>query len=52
MNQHMNIPSKFGFIKKEDVNEIVRRALKKTNPMYPVPAIWDETQCRRVVEML
>ena len=49
MNQAMNIPDKFDFIKEEDMNTLVKRALKEGNPGYPVPKIMTEQDCEKVI---
>ena len=49
MNQAMNIPDKFDFIKEEDMNTLVKRALKEGNPGYPVPKIMNEQECEKVI---
>ena len=52
MNRQMGIPTKLHVIKQEDIKEIIRRAQKEANPAYPVPAIWDKKQMRKVLELL
>ena len=52
MNQAMNIPEKFGFIKEEDIPTLVKRALKEGNPGYPVPKIMKPSDCEQVLRML
>ena len=49
MNKAMNIPDKFGFIREEDMNILVKRALKEGNPGYPVPKIMNEQECEKVI---
>ena len=49
MNQAMNIPDKFDFIKEEDMSTLVKRALKEGNPGYPVPKIMNEQECEKVI---
>ncbi len=49
MNQAMNIPEKFDFIKEEDMSTLVSRALKEGNPGYPVPKIMDAADCEAVI---
>ena len=49
MNERMNIPSKFDFIKEEDLPVIAARALKEGNPLYPVPKIMDMADCTAVI---
>ncbi len=52
MNEEMDIPKHFDFIKDEDIPTIVARALKEGNPLYPVPKIMDEEDCTRVVKAI
>ena len=52
MNQAMNIPSKFDFIKEEDIPILVKRALKEGNPGYPVPKIMKPSDCEQVIREL
>ena len=52
MNQAMNIPDKFDFIKEEDIPILVKRALKEGNPGYPVPKIMNEKECEKVIRSL
>lgn len=52
MNQEMNIPEKFDFIKEEDIPTLVERALKEGNPGYPVPKIMNKKDCEQVVRSL
>ena len=49
MNAAMNIPEKFDFIKEEDMQTLVSRALKEGNPGYPVPKIMDANNCEQVI---
>ena len=52
MNQAMSIPSKFDFIKEEDIPTLVKRALKEGNPGYPVPKIMKPSDCEQVIRTL
>ena len=52
MNQAMNIPSKFDFIKEEDIPTLVKRALREGNPGYPVPKIMKPEDCEQVIRQL
>ncbi len=52
MNQAMNIPERFDFIKEEDIPTLVKRALKEGNPGYPVPKIMDAAQCEAVIRSI
>ena len=52
MNQAMNIPEKFDFIKEEDIPTLVKRALKEGNPGYPVPKIMNGKECEKVIRSI
>ena len=52
MNQAMNIPDKFDFIKKQDIPTLVERALKEGNPGYPVPKIMNKKDCEEVIRSI
>lgn len=52
MNHQMGIPDKLGVVRKEDIPEIIKRAIKEANPNYPVPVIWNEMQFQRVIKLL
>ena len=52
MNNAMNIPEKFDFIKEEDIPTLVKRALKEGNPGYPVPRIMNPKDCEQVIRQL
>ena len=52
MNEAMKIPSKFDFIKEEDIPTLVERALKEGNPGYPVPRIMNKKDCEHVIRSL
>ncbi len=52
MNQAMNIPEKFDFIKEEDIPLLVKRALKEGNPGYPVPKIMNSKDCEMVIRSI
>lgn len=52
MNERMNIPSGFDFIKEEDIPQMVAWALKEANPIYPVPVVYDEEHCAEVIRKI
>ena len=52
MNEEMDIPEHFDFIKDEDIPTIVERALKEGNPLYPVPKIMDKAECVAIIRQL
>lgn len=49
MNARMGIPAGFAFIRDEDIPKMTAWALAEANPVYPVPVIYDEARCRRVI---
>jgi alcohol dehydrogenase class IV len=52
MNERMDLPRGFDFIKDEDIPRIIRWAARESNPFYPVPVIFDQDRFRAVVEKL
>ena len=49
MNERMEIPKGFDFIREEDIPQMVAWALHEANPTYPVPVIYDEKHCADVI---
>ena len=52
MNAKMGIPNKFDFIKASDWPRITAWAFKESNPIYPVPVVYNQERFRRIVEKL
>ena len=52
MNERMGIPRGFDCIKSEDIPQMIKWASKESNPIYPVPVIYDKERYRRVIESL
>lgn len=52
MNQRMEIPTGFDFIKQEDIPQMVEWALKEANPFYPVPVLYDTERCTKVINRI
>ncbi len=52
MNRRMNIPTGFDFIKEEDIPQMIRWALAEANPVYPVPVVYDEKRCEKVIRRI
>lgn len=52
LNKKMDIPKGFDFIKDEDIPMMIKWALKEANPVYPVPVIYDEERCRKVIDKI
>ncbi|MDE6868936.1 MAG: iron-containing alcohol dehydrogenase [Clostridia bacterium] len=48
MNATFAIPSKFDFIKKEDIDGLAAHAEKEANPLYPVPVLWDREKLKQI----
>ena len=53
MNKLMGIPSNFdGIIQNDDLDIMVKRALREANPLYPVPVIMDEKAFKRIYSLI
>ena len=52
MNRRMNIPTGFDFIQEKDIPQMVKWALAEANPVYPVPVIYDEQRCEKVIRRI
>jgi alcohol dehydrogenase class IV len=52
MNERMGIPKGFDCIKSEDIPLMVKWAGKESNPIYPVPVIYNKERFRRIIESL
>jgi len=52
MNAAMGIPRYLDFIKSEDIPQITKWAFRESNPVYPVPVVYDLTRFGKVVEIL
>ncbi len=46
LSHNMGIPDKIAELKREDIDEIARRAEKEGNPVYPVPILMDKEQLK------
>ena len=46
----LGIPVGIEGIKDEDIPQMIAWAMKEANPLYPVPAIWDEADFRKLIE--
>lgn len=49
MNQRMEIPTGFDFIQEKDIPQMIAWALKEANPTYPVPVLYDQSRCEKVI---
>ncbi len=52
LNKNMNITDKFDMVQEKDIPVIVERALKESNPLYPVPKIMDKADCEAVIRKM
>ncbi|MDR0316799.1 MAG: iron-containing alcohol dehydrogenase [Treponema sp.] len=52
MNGRMGIPKGFDCIRSEDIPQMIKWAGKESNPLYPVPLIYNKERFRRVIESL
>ncbi len=52
MNQRMEIPTGFDFIKEEDIPQMITWALAESNPFYPVPVVYDRAHCEKVIRRI
>ena len=52
MNRRMDIPTGFAFIKEADIPQMVEWALHEANPVYPVPVVYDEKRCEKVIRRI
>ena len=52
MNRRMEIPTGFDFIKEEDIPQMVKWALAEANPVYPVPVVYDEARCEKLIRRI
>ncbi|MCL2513526.1 MAG: iron-containing alcohol dehydrogenase [Oscillospiraceae bacterium] len=48
MNAKMDIPDKIAELKEEDIPALAKRALKESNPLYPVPVIFGQGEMERI----
>jgi alcohol dehydrogenase class IV len=52
MNERMQIPTGFDFIKDEDIDKMIAFATKECNPLYPVPVIHSPERYRRIIDQI
>jgi alcohol dehydrogenase class IV len=52
MNERMGIPKNFDFIKDEDIAQMTKWAAHESNPIYPVPVVWDRKHFKRIIELV
>ena len=52
MKVKMNIPKGLDMIKDEDVDQIIKWALKEANPLYPTPVVWGYEDFKLLIHTL
>jgi len=52
MNAKMGIPRGFDFIKTEDIKRITTWAFRESNPLYPVPVVFNRARFSKIVGIL
>lgn len=52
MNQRMEIPTGFSHIEEKDIPQMIEWALHEANPVYPVPVVYDEQCCEKVIRRI
>jgi alcohol dehydrogenase class IV len=52
MNKRMGIPAGFDCIKDADIPQMTKWAAKESNPIYPVPVVFNRARYRSVIERL
>lgn len=52
MNKRMGIPESFDYIKSDDIPKMIEWASKESNPVYPVPVIYNKKHFRYMIEKL
>lgn len=52
LNQKMNIPNHFDFIKEEDIDSMLTHAIKEANPLYPVPKLMDKQELKKLYYLI
>lgn len=48
MNENMQIPKRFDFIKKEDISILAKHASAEANPLYPVPKLMSAKELEKI----
>jgi len=52
MNERMGIPKGFDCIKDEDIPKMIKWAGRESNPLYPVPVIFNKARFRKIIESI
>lgn len=51
-NSRMGIASRVEALREEDFEELIKRAIKEANPLYPTPEIWGHDEFEKVLKAL
>lgn len=52
LNRKLGIEEAMTELRKEDIPELAKRAVKEGNPTYPVPVIWENAMFEKVIEKI
>lgn len=52
LNKKLGIEENIIELRKEDIPELAKRAVKEGNPTYPVPVIWENAMFEKVIEKI
>ena len=52
LKSELGLPIGIEGIKDEDIPQMIEWAMKEANPLYPVPAIWDENDFKTCIETI
>ncbi len=52
LNERLGIEKGIAELKKEDIPELAKRAVKEGNPTYPVPVIWEKANFVELIEKM
>ena len=52
LNKKLGIEKNIVELRKEDIPELAKRAVKEGNPTYPVPMIWENAMFEKVIEKI
>ena len=52
MNADMGIPKDFDFIRSEDIPKMTKWAFKESNPIYPVPVVYNRARFSKVIDVV
>ena len=52
LNKKLGIEENIIELRKEDIPELAKRAVKEGNPTYPVPVIWEKDDFEKLIEKI